>query len=480
MQTVESTADVASHAFPDGTWLKDIADWLHSTPASAIPAPTRKIAARQVLDSIACAIGALDHEAPEVMGRVVRTLGGTPESSLVAEPERTSALHAILYNGSLVRALDCNDAFVRGGPGGHPSDNIVVAMAFAERERASGAEMVRAIALGYELFWRLRSSLFRDREGPAAAWDGVSASGFVAAAMAGLLLRLDRDQLAHALAIGGAQTYSIAEIRRGEISMLKASANAIAAHVGALGALLAAHGMTGPAELIEGSRGLLWGLEAEATPEQRHYLTQPVTTWHIDDISIKLFPAVATSQSALAATLDIVSKHAVQAADVERIEVRFPDTPTTHEHLADEARRNPRTRETADHSIPFLVAAAVEDGELGPAQFRDQRWFHPRTRELMGRVNMSADGRLNATMGADYPAAVTIVLRNGTQHTSEMLKVPGSPSRPLTDEELGQKLRRLAAGRLTDTQMETIQNRVLSLEQVADVTEIGDLLRDIG
>jgi 2-methylcitrate dehydratase len=279
------------------------------------------------------------------------------------------------------------------------------------------------------------------------------------------------------MAIGGAQTYSLSEVRGGEISMLKASANAIAAHTGALGALLAADGMSGPPKLFEGGRGMLAAFGFEPSEELRRTLIGPSDYWSIVDISIKPFPAIATSQGALSATLELAREHKLKAEDVASVEVRFADLPITRDHLADADRRDPRTRETADHSINFLVAAALQDGELGPAQFRDERWLRPDTRELMRRVSMLADPGLNAHAVTEYPATVTVTTRGGQMLHREMLKVPGSPTNPLSDEQLCQKLRRFAGTTFSTSRLDEIEQRLLNLDQEADMAEIGALLR---
>lgn len=333
------------------------------------------------------------------------------------------------------------------------------------------------LPLGYELFWRVRRNLFGRAQGRARVWDGVSASGLVASAMAGLLLGLDRERLAHALAIGGAQTYTLSQVRRGQISMLKGAANALAAHGGALGALLAAEGMSGPFELFEGTSGLLRGLDLEASTSLRQALVGPIDRWRILDISIKLYPAVATSQSAIAATLRLVADHGLTAEEVGRVEVHAPDTEATHEHLSLEPRRNPQTRETADHSVPFLLAVAIEDGDVGPAQFRDDRWLQPRTRALMSRVSVVPDAALNAYTDTAYPAVVYVYTRDGRHLSQEMLHVPGSPTLPLSDAELGAKLRRLAGAGWERDHLDALQSCLLRMSDVPDVREVGELLQ---
>jgi 2-methylcitrate dehydratase len=459
------------------TWLEDIARWLVSERGEGIPGEALEAASRHALDSLICAIGGREHEASEAMLGVLRELGGRGECSALGEGEGLSVVDATLANGTFIRALDCNDFEVRDGQiYGHPSDNIAPALAFAELAGASGLEFLRAILLGYELYWRLLGRLFRSPGGR--AWDHTSVSGMVAGTMGGLLLGLDETQLAQALAIGGCQSYSLAGLRQGEISSLKASANARTAASGALGALLARAGISGPAELLEGKGGLLEALGIEPSVELREALTEPVGNhWHLLDVSLKPYPAISTSQGVIAASLELAQRHGpLRTEDVERVEVRVVDSQTNREHMADEARTWPATRETADHSLPFLVAAALQDGKLGVAQFEGERWQRPSTRELMGRISLVADPALNAHAATTYPAVVTAFTRSGETHRVEMLRVPGSPLAPLTREQLRAKLARVSQARLPVE----VEDAFFGVREAADMRLVGKLLRTVG
>jgi 2-methylcitrate dehydratase len=269
------------------TWLEGIARWLVSERAEGIPDEALEAASLRAFDTVICAIGGRQHEASEAMRAVVRELGGSGECSILGQPEGVSPVDAILANGTFIRALDCNDFEVRGGQiYGHPSDNYAPALAMAEFAGASGREFLRAILLGYELYWRLLRYTFRSSGGR--AWDHTSVSGMVGAAISGLLLGLDEKRLMEALSIGGAQSYSLAGLRQGEISALKASANARTASAGALGALLARQGITGPAELFEGKGGLLAAFDMDPTAEMLEGFTERVGPhWHLLDVSFK-------------------------------------------------------------------------------------------------------------------------------------------------------------------------------------------------
>jgi 2-methylcitrate dehydratase len=450
------------------SWVESLADWALAAARRPVPADVLHAATRQTLDSVACAAGAVGEKPARAVREVAAALGGVPEASLLFAGQRSSIGTAVLYNATLVRALDCNDIFFTSSPRGHPSDNLAVALAAAERQHSTGRQYLTALALGYELDWRLQEYLRNGKAGRA-SWDYVSMGGIVGAAMFALLLGLGPVQFAHALAIAGAQTYTVGQVRAGEISMLKASAGAIVSRTAVLAPLLAQAGMTGPRELLEGEDGVLRALGLDPDPELRAELLRPVEHWHIRDVTIKPYPAIGTSQAAIAATLNLVAEHHPRPQDVARLEVHLPDTPITRRHLADRARNRPTTRESADHSIPFLLAVSLQDGDVGPGQFAGQRWLDAGTVALMDRVTQVADPALSADGRHGYPAVVILETRDGARYTSVMSAAPGSPARPLSDEELSAKLGRLGGARLSGAAAAALAAELLAVDRAADM-----------
>ncbi len=221
--------------------------------------------------------------------------------------------------------------------------------------------------------------------------------------------------------------------------MLKASAGAFAAQHGVVAALLAKHGMTGPTDFLEGNGGLLTALDLGDGADLRQQLTQTQPFWHILDVTSKPFPAIGTSQSAISAVLGLRREFELDVASIQRIEVRLPDVPAARLQMADPDFLSPTTRETADHSMPFLVAAALEDGYLGLEQFEDNRWMNESTKELMRKVVQTTDPALNAHALKGYPTVVVIETVDGARYEREVLDAPGSPDFPLTDDEITDK-----------------------------------------
>ncbi|HEY4269298.1 MAG TPA: MmgE/PrpD family protein [Galbitalea sp.] len=449
------------------TWVEQLADWL--LVDRDVPDEVSHAAERATLDAVACAAGAVDHPAGMAMRRVVERLGGNPECALLFEEARTSLPHAVLYNATLVRALDHNDIYYRAGPKGHPSDNVPAALAVAAREHANGQDFVRSVATGYELFCRLQELLRGVTSSP---WDYVSFSGLVSAAIAGMLGGLDRDCLAHALALGGAQTLTPRQVRRGEISMAKAVVGALASQAGLIGYLCATSGMTGPLGLLESADGLLAGAGIEPTADACETLLGPVGRWRILDVSTKPYPAIGTSQAAVSGILDLVIEHDIVSEQVDQIEVLVPDSSVTRQHLAEHARSLPDSRESADHSIPFLLAVALEDRELTPRQFANQRWLDPTTRDLLQRVRQRPSADLCAFDTWGQPAVVAVRLRDGRRLTREVLRPPGSPENPEDDVALIRKFVALAGSVLEHEAATGMAQALLGVGSCHDVATL--------
>src|SRR6516165_4646197 len=246
------TTREASHAAEPGV-VEQLAAWVLAMQARDLSQAAILQAKLLLLDTIGCGFAALDEQSARALLAVVETSGGAPQCTIIGRPRRTSAPNAVLANGALVRILDFNDYVnAKGGDlGGHPSDNIPVALAAGELAGASGREVIAAVVLGYEIFGRCKELMERD-----SAWDGVTVSGLAAPAMAGRLMGLDHGRLAHAIALSAARAATSTAVRFGDISAAKSIANALVAQNGVQAALLAERGITGPLDLFENPRGM--------------------------------------------------------------------------------------------------------------------------------------------------------------------------------------------------------------------------------
>ena len=297
--------------------VEKLAAWVLGVRAEDLPEAAVTQAKLLLLDTIGCGFAALDEETAQALLAVVEASGGAPQCTVIGGTHRTSAANATLANGALVRILDFNDyvGAKTGDLGGHPSDNIPVALAAGELCGASGREIIAAIVLGYEIFGRAKELMERD-----SAWDGVTVSGLAAPAMAGRLMGLDRARLAHAIALSGARAATSTAVRFGDISAAKSIANALVAQNGMQAALLAERGITGPLDLFENPRGMR---EVFSKGDAVAVLTAPLSAESvIMEANVKAFPCLATGQSVVAAGIEMHRRLGGAVDGLDRLQAR--------------------------------------------------------------------------------------------------------------------------------------------------------------
>lgn len=418
-----------------------------------------------LLDTIGCGLAARDDDSARAVLATLASLGDKPQCTVLGQAEKMSAPNAVLANGTLIRTLDLNDYVVGAHPvsgarGGHPSDNIPVALAAAELAGSSGRELLAAILIGYEIYGRGKA-LMR----PDSPWDGISISGLAAPAMAGRLLGLDKEKLAHAIALGAARAPTPVGVREGAISAAKSIANALIAQSGMQAALLAAAGVTGPLDLFEAERGLS-AVFAHASESASEIFGAPLPAESfISRVAIKAYPCFAGGQSAVAAALALHRQIGGDIDSLAGIRASFADLPIVQRQLADPGRIAPASREAADHSLHFLIAVSLIDGTFGLQQFVGERWNDPKVRALMARLDMTTDADLARRGSGAYPCALHATGRDGRHHAAEVLAPPGfSPDGP--DAKTGlEKFGRITADCASPPARDRIVEAVMTLDR---------------
>jgi 2-methylcitrate dehydratase len=449
--------------------IERLAEWVLAVRRGDVPDRALQQAKLLLLDTIGCAIAARDDECARAALATVQALGGPPKCTIIGTRLKTSMPNAALANGTLIRVLDLNDFYVSpaGDLGGHPSDNIPVALAAAEANEQSGAALLTAIVVGYEIFARLLDVLDDD------AWDRSSISGLVAPAMSGRLLGLDRRQLAHALALGGARAATPTVVRFGNISATKSMANALVAQTGVQAAMLAAQNVTGPLDILEHPHGLRPVFpETEGLPA----ITAPFAGEAIMHCHIKAYPCLVTGQPVVAAGLEIHRRIGGRIEDLQQIKVLVSDTPQIVRQLHDPGRVNPTSREAADHSFGFLAAVSMIDGKFGVAQFAGERWNDPHVRALMQRLNLQPDSELTRRAPDSCPCAVSAFTRDGREHWVEVLHPPGFKPGGLEARAVTDKFEAVTADFLARDAQQRIVELVMGLDHAANCSALCNAL----
>ncbi len=464
------------HAASNGPGtIERLARWMLAPRPDEIPEAAVKQAKLLLLDTIGCGYAALDEDASRAVLATLADVGGAPHCTVIGAAARTSAPNAVLVNGALIRILDLNDyvSNPKGEIGGHPSDNIPVALAAGEMCGSPGREVIAAIVLGYEIFGRSRDLMERG-----SGWDGVTISGLVAPAIAGRLMRLDAPRLAHALALSAARSPTPLAVRHGAISAAKSLANALVAQNGMQAAMLARHGATGPLDLFENPLGLAPVFSrTEAMPA----LTAPLAAEsYIMRSNIKAYPCLATGQAIVAAGLEVHRQIKRDLdGDVSRlktIRVVIADMPFLRRQKDDPGRIDPNSREAADHSFNFLAAVALLDGRFGLEQFENERWHDPQVRSLMARLEIAVDAELTTRSPGSFPCRMEAMTDEGKAYVADIPDPPGFSRHGLDINAVITKFNSVTAPHLDGRARERIIDAVLALDRSASCAGVTKAL----
>jgi 2-methylcitrate dehydratase len=437
-----------------GTLAQRLADFALGTRFENLPQAVVVEARRRLLDSLGCAVGALEDSSPSVARLAAARVHGSPSVNLIGGGS-SAADWAAFSNGVHIRYLDCNDTYLSLEPA-HPSDNWAAVMAAGQLAGADGRAWIAAAAVAYEVQCRLcDASSIRAR-----GWDHTTYGSISATLAAAMLLKLTHDQTVHALGIAATTGTALRLTRAGELSMWKGCAFAFAARNALFATQLAAGGMTGPAPLFEGDMGFFQQVSGPFTLAK---LGGPsAADWMLPKTSIKFVPAEYHSQSAIAAAFELRP----QIGDPNRIrEIEIATFRTAVEIIGkDPEKWRPQTRETADHSLPYCTAVALVDGAITAEQFTSERLRDPALLDLVARTRVVEDPKLTAGYPVGIPNRVTVTLDDGRKLVAEVQFPPGHDHNPLTDEQLAVKFHGLVDPVLGRPRADQILERVSRLE----------------
>ncbi|MEO7726372.1 MAG: MmgE/PrpD family protein [Burkholderiales bacterium] len=419
---------------------------------------------RRLIDSIACAIGGYDAE-PCV---IARTVAGKAKAAKTARVfgtlERTTPELAAFANGVMIRYLDLNDA--TGSGGGHPSDAFAALLAATDHQRTDGKTFLLASIIVYELYLGFfAGNRIRNR-----GWDHVVYTATAAAAGLARIMHLDHERTANALALVLTPNMALEVVRRGQLTMWKGCAGGNACRNAVFAVDLAAAGMTGPTTVFEGEHGL-WEVagkfEWPALPGPRGH-------FRVADSQIKIYPCEYHGQAPIEAMLAI--REQIDPQQVEVIIVRTYWFAWS-EIGSEPEKWNPTTRETADHSIPFLVAAALLHGWVDAATYAPERMRDPQLRALIAKVQVIHDKELDKLQPQSVPCRLEVVMKDGTRRASSIDHPLGHVRNPASDKDIERKFKGLNEGRLSARRLSRLLKLCWKLDELDDVSEIVSLLR---
>lgn len=419
---------------------------------------------RTLIDTLGCGAGAFDAEPPAIARRIASRVQGNPPARIIGTRQETSMDLAAFANTALIRYLDCNDAYAARGTG-HPSDMIPGVLAAAGAHKANGQAVITAITAAYEAFCRMADQL------PLKTWDQGVYVAIGAACGAGKILGLDRAALGHAISIAITTSVPLRATRIGELSMWKGCATAAAVRIGLFAAELAAERMTGPDKPFEGQEGLWHNLGVEAPKWQA--FGGGAEPFRITATSFKAYPSVIHTQGPIGLVLELRQK--VAAAEIDSAQVATYGEAV--QRTATEAEKwDPETRETADHSMPYLVAAAWRDGEVTPATFAQSRIQDPTLRPLMKKLTVVEEPEFTRRYPAESCTRIEVKTTDGRRVAAETNYPKGHRRSSLTDCEVEGKFRGLASAALGTQGCDRVLGEVWSLEKAATLDRLFENL----
>lgn len=446
--------------------ISRVADYATTLAYGDLPAQVVHECKRRIIDTVGCALGAFDEEP----SRIARALAARTEVSsgarVLGTGQRSLSELATFANGVMARYLDGNDVFPGGG--GHPSDVIPAVLAAVDIASTGGPAAITAIILAYEIYGALfRAACMRDH-----GLDHVFYTAVASAVGAARVLGLDRTRIAQAVALAVTPNIALHATRRGHLSMWKGVAAGNAARNGMFAALLAAEGMTGPDNAIDGSHGvreLLGNFElGEFGGGGRPF--------ELQRSDLKYFLTEFHSQSPITAAIDLRQQVAVE--DIETVTVHTYWF-TWSEIGGEPEKWHPTTRESADHSLPYILAAVLIDGRFSDDIFSPARLLDHRIHELVDRIAVKEDKEFSRQFPSKVPCRVEIRTKSGRDLVAHVEYPRGHSGNPMTDEEVSDKFRALAGRQLDKRQVERALevmwafNTAVNLDALFESVQIG-------
>jgi 2-methylcitrate dehydratase len=412
------------------TITTQIAEYASALAFKDLDTATVEAATQRLIDALGCALGAHDCEPAQIGRRIAQgQAAGRYPGHVICHGGEAPLEIASFINTAMIRNLDFNDRY----PGGHPSDCLGALLAFAGATAVDGRRFLAAMTVAYEIFARLADAAKLSRRG----WD--QGFGIALSTTAGLcnLLRLSCDATAHAIGIAATSSLPLRVTRSGELTPWKNAATAYAVRNGVFAALLAREGMVGPGNAFEGRNGLFENVtgpfELPAFPNKGG---EPLTP----KVQIKYWPVETNGQPVIFAALKL--RELIDPRDLKEIEV-FTSKFTWFEIGSEPEKWDPRTRETADHSLPYILARTLIDGTLNVASFREEAVLDPSLRPLMATVKVTVDDAIEAML-PDMALRIVATTHGGARHVVEVGNPLGHPNNPMRDEHVGEKFTALA------------------------------------
>ena len=447
---------------------EQLSEYAHSLQFQHVDDQSITEAKKRILDSLGCAIGSFNEKPSKDTRRLIQKYYAGKASTVLGTRTKTTPDIATFANGLLMRYFDFNDTYLSKEPA-HPSDNISACLAAGEANHISGKDLLVAIMLAYEIQCRLCDAASLRSRG----WDHVC-YGLVSSALgAGRLFGLNIAELTNAVNISLNSHIAMRQVRAGNLSDWKGFSFANAARNAVFSALLAKEGITGPSPIFEGEMGFFHQVSGEFDLDMSVFGGKGSTHFKLPETYIKYYPAEYHSQSAIWAALE-ARKEIGGIENVVSVEIE------THEAGytilgSDEEKWAPKTKETADHSLPFIVGMALLEGRVQNSSYSQRNLVNPEIINFLKKITVREDKDLTSSYPSEIANRIVVKLADGRTVTRQVSIPKGHPRNPMSQEEVVSKFKLLTKKFLSGAQTERIIDFVWSIEKQKDISLLPKL-----
>jgi 2-methylcitrate dehydratase len=304
-------------------------------------------------------------------------------------------------------------------------------------------------------------------------WHHATLTAFVSPLVAGRAMHLGWEQIQHAIGISASRHATLGAVTAGKLTMMKNTVDPMATQSGVLAALMAEQGYTGPEHVVDGKEGLT---QCFGPSWKLNLLTDGLgEAWRITQCGMKAFPTEALTHTPISAVLDIVKSNDLKPEQVEKVQIR--SLARAADILSDPSKYDPHSKETADHSLPYVIAAAIADRQVTPVQFEMKKIMDSTIRAQLKKVEVVADPEIEKVFPALQRVIVNLTTTDGRTFTKQLDYPKGDPRNPLSDAEVEEKFAALAEGVLSEGAQKKLKQAIWNLEKVGSVSKLMALMK---
>jgi len=445
-----------------------LSDYVHAMNYDAVPENVIHETKKRIIDSLGCGIGAFNEGPVKISRKVAEAARDLQGSTLFGTRKRTTPDLAAFVNGIMVRYFDYNDTYLSKEPA-HPSDNIGPCFSVAESEQATGKDLLLSIILAYEIQCRLCDAADIRHRG----WDHVCYGLPSTALAAGKLMDLDSRKMTQAVNLALNSHITMRQVRAGELSMWKGCSFANAARNGVFSAMLAREGMTGPSPIFEGEMGFFKQVSGPFEMNIEDFGGRN-GSFKIAETYLKFFPAEIHSQTSIWAALE--ARKEIERPE-ETVSVEIASHEAGYSILGkDPEKWSPSTKETADHSLPYIVGMALLEGRIDNSTYSEKKFRDPMILEFLKKITVIEDKALSDIYPEAVANRVSVKLSSGKVVSKQVDYHKGHPKNPMSDGEVEEKFQRLAKKYLAKNRARRILDAVWDLEKAKDISKVISMM----